>query len=366
MLSTAISTDHILSKHPAPFSEQFFASLDFEEAATLTLPKILPPNALDLWTWVNEPSQPLKLISTTDYIPHLNDLADITHSMADASHEGMHGIILTLYTPLGKKTVSGYLSLVCPSTILAIQILSIFLDSALCFCQQPYPPCEYGQSGTLRLTEAKLLSVEHIDALKRERILSTSLSTAAAMPLWELGMLTGEHWLRDDILNSYGEFTYFRHLATNPLRDLQHLPLTTHFYEEAELLYDQTPHLYSPNLIGIRSRLYSSNFRGFSLELCIQNHWSTYYYNRSSVLKHRDSLNNPSIHKVMDVVNWVVEGLNVPWIEKLRRWMDRSNQLEVGAVVWRPRIFQYATWIPLCLPGHQNALNRNVTIGFEN
>jgi hypothetical protein len=143
-------------------------------------------------------------------------------------------------------------------------------------------------------------------------------STAAAMPLWELGTLTGKNWLCDDILNCQGEIMYFRHLAVHPLRQVQVLALTTHFYEEAERLYHQVPQLYSPNLIDIRSRLHVSNFREFTFKICRGDHWAAYGYDRSIVLRHRDSQDQPPSPKVLDVLDWVLDGLNLPFPTEIR------------------------------------------------
>ncbi|KAF8577471.1 hypothetical protein K439DRAFT_1533343 [Ramaria rubella] len=285
------------------FSEEFFASLSFRETIELSLLTILHSNALDSWSWIEgvnvSPFQ--KVLTAAEYVPTRDDLADILNGMYDAFQEGIRGVSLTLSTPLGKKTITGHLSLI------RLYVAVINHTSHVHLARAAFS----------RLNKAALISQEHIDAFGKECILVTSpaFSTAASMPLWEFGTLTGENWLCDDILNSYGELAYFRHLAINPLREVQYLQLTTHFFQEAEPLYNQTPHLYSPNLIDIRSRLCSSRFRGFRIKLWDENHWSSYFYNWSNVLEHRDSLDRPPMPKVLDILNWVIDGIGIPSVE---------------------------------------------------
>ncbi|KAF8578795.1 hypothetical protein K439DRAFT_1621045 [Ramaria rubella] len=233
--------------------------------------------------------------------------------MYDAFQEGIRGVSLTLSTPLGKKTITSHLSLI------RLYVAVINHTSHVHLARAAFS----------RLNEAALISQEHIDAFGKECILATSpaFSTAASIPLWEFRTLTGENWLCDDILNSYGELAYFRHLTINPLREVQYLQLTTHFFQEAEPLYNQTPRLYSPNLIDICSRLCSSWFRGFGIKLWDKNHWSSYFYNRSNVLEHRDSLDRPPMPKVLDILNWVIDGIGIPSVE---HFLTVSGPLQPG------------------------------------
>ncbi|KAF8575824.1 hypothetical protein K439DRAFT_1623305 [Ramaria rubella] len=121
-------------------------------------------------------------------------------------------------------------------------------------------------------------------------------STAAAMQLWEFGTLPGKTWLRDEMINARSEFVHFRHIARNPLHQVEYFSLSTHFYEEASILYDQTPQVYSMNLINIHARLHSGNYRGCTF-----------------MVRHHDSgTPRPANPKIINVLAWVFNGLDIP------------------------------------------------------
>ncbi|KAF8573571.1 hypothetical protein K439DRAFT_1555876 [Ramaria rubella] len=241
------------------FSEEFFASLSFRETIELSLLTILHSNALDSWSWIEgvNVSPFKKVLTAVEYVPTQDDLADILNRMYDAFQEGICGVSLTLSTPLGKKTITSHLSLIRLYVAVINHTLHVHLS----------------QAAFSRLNEAALISQEHIDAFGKECILATSpaFSTAASMPLWEFRTLTGKNWLCDDILNSYGELAYFCHLAINPLC--------------------------------------------FGIKLWDENHWSSYFYNWSNVLEHQDSLDHPPMPKVLDILNWVIDGIGIPSVE---------------------------------------------------
>ncbi|KAF8577765.1 hypothetical protein K439DRAFT_1621866 [Ramaria rubella] len=251
------------------FSEAFFESLTFNEVQALVLPKILSRNSLHGWTWETAPPEGkfMSILEPTDYIPHIQDLQDILRNVEHLYGDEMRGVSLTLYTLLGVKTIHAHFSL-----------LHLFVS-----INNHLPHVEFARLLIHQLTETLLIPASSLLTFQKERIMArcAGFSTAAAMQLWEFGTLPGKTWLHDEMINAQSEFVHFRCIARNALHQVEYFSLSTYFYEEVSILYNQTPQVYNMNLINIRARLHSGTPR-------------------------------PANPKIINVLAWVFNGLDIP------------------------------------------------------
>ncbi|KAF8230443.1 hypothetical protein L208DRAFT_1281960, partial [Tricholoma matsutake] len=76
--------------------------------------------------------------------------------------------------------------------------------------------------------------------------------------------------------------------------------------------YNQSPHLYSPNLIALQNCLRVATPHAIFTIACVDDHYSAYCSEKNKIcIKHGDSLELPPVTEVLPILQWVLSGLNL-------------------------------------------------------
>ncbi|KIJ28026.1 hypothetical protein M422DRAFT_270715 [Sphaerobolus stellatus SS14] len=275
------------------FSEEFFAALTFREAKSLTLPQILNSKAVNRAVWTNGSGLQLETsIQEGEVIPSFLSLHALFSEMELQYHKGMRGVEIELETPHGPKVISAHLSKLQLYKSINNHTIHVLYANAL----------------ENQIAQYKLLDVATVHHFLDKRICSTieGFSTTDSMQLWMLGSLVREHWLYEDVINAALEILYWRTISKDPFRQARYLNLPTHVWQEAVLLYDQPGRPYSPNLLDLRQRI-------AALGSCLQA--ITLTYRQTEEIAFRDSLGHDLDASVIPIVNWLFEGLQLPFVK---------------------------------------------------
>ncbi|KAK6977353.1 hypothetical protein R3P38DRAFT_3476237, partial [Favolaschia claudopus] len=241
------------------FSFAYFTGLSFGEAAKLHYPNIYPPKTISAWTFTHEAA--VSDLASNEAVPHLDDLNSILNGMEAAFNRGARSVGVTL-TVSGRNYYHSY-SFIKIRIFAHINNFSIAVDSA-------HALVDY-------MTTTSLLTPTLLD-----RFLSTPMTSkmfgiyVSDFPLWKLSCLLGEDWLHEDVVNALSELLYFTAVAESDAVDPPVVILPTSFLADAKYLYEQSPRLFSPNLVALRHRLRSAPVNVIYALNCFSDHYSTY------------------------------------------------------------------------------------------
>ena len=111
-------------------------------------------------------------------------------------------------------------------------------------------PVRYSAQLYVHLATRKLIPLQFFEQLGHTFITAPiSGFHVSSYPLWKLGYFLDENWLEEDILNTLAEMLYFQTAAvdTGPIPRFVYLP--TSFFNDASFLFQQSPQIYSPELL---------------------------------------------------------------------------------------------------------------------
>ncbi|KAF8225487.1 hypothetical protein L208DRAFT_1135454, partial [Tricholoma matsutake] len=78
--------------------------------------------------------------------------------------------------------------------------------------------------------------------------------------------------------------------------------------------YNQSPRLYSPNLIALRNCLCVATPCAIFAIACIDDHYLAYCSEKNKMcIEHGDSLEFPPVMEVLPILQWVLSGLNIDY-----------------------------------------------------
>ncbi|KAK7467631.1 hypothetical protein VKT23_004685 [Stygiomarasmius scandens] len=308
-----------------PYSTQYFQKLTFSQVSDISLPCVAPRGSLVRWSFKRDVnlSPMATLIQPDDIIPHAKDLTPITQKMEEEYIRGNRSIQLVLQRE-GRIEIQLYLSI-----------------------NNSSPHVKFAQDVCDALTTS-CLSPEIISRFMRERIHQQIHGFSATCALWNLGSLTGEEWLWDDIINCLSELTYLKYAATSrSTTPPSMLFLPTRFIETATRLYSCSDE-YNSDIRAFRERLGSATSFGFIKQR--SGHFAAYVYSKASgKLVHADSLRWSCSESVAPVSDWILAGVaprvKVETATDMERQSSESGSCGVAAVNYVQRLFDPSTQV---------------------
>lgn len=151
--------------------------------------------------------------------------------------------------------------------------------------------------------------------------------------LWKLGFMLDETWPEECIFNTLAELFYFRYSVESA-----HSPdssriiyLPTWFYTGAHRLYHLNPRLYSNNINTLRGRLRTSNIQHVAFLVHQNSHFTAYIYDFTSTLTFVDSAGGSAKSEVLDILGWVLGGLEIPLPLQFNRGLTDLQSFEFGS-----------------------------------
>lgn len=125
----------------------------------------------------------------------------------------------------------------------------------------------------------------------------------------DLSSLLDENYVWDDIIDGCAEITQARQAR---LGITDRAWISSAFLHSATQLYEQTPRVYNQNLADVRYLVQSGRVTEFFVVHISDSHASVYRWSRTQLLGFGDSLGHAPLPRVIDIMNWVLEGLDVP------------------------------------------------------
>jgi hypothetical protein len=159
-------------------------------------------------------------------------------------------------------------------------------------------------STTSIIPPALILALENLPIQSRIRGLRST-----DFPLWKLSCLLGEEWLHEDVLNAFAELMYFSHAAGSLEQNPDTLMLPTTFLADARYLFQQSPRLFSPELIEFRQRIQFTFIDKIYAFSCSSNHHSVYRNDPDAdVIVHGDSMGFVPDPSLISIFEWLLAG----------------------------------------------------------
>ncbi|KAF8239475.1 hypothetical protein L208DRAFT_1236984 [Tricholoma matsutake] len=285
------------------YSSQFFRSLTFNQIVGCTYPSFLLPNTVTTWMFTDEvPTMARSTIILFDeVIPDIADLNPIMRSLEDEYNNGQHSVVLVFHDQYSDVTTEH---------LCHFSKLQLFVN-----LNNYQIPQDYACWLVTHLTSEPCFSPLLVAKFCEFKIASCIAGFCVTdFPLWKLGCFLDENWLGEDLVNGLLELLYFR-LATTSFQS--HSPfifLPTSFSNNAKHLYNQSPRLYSPNLIALQNRICVATPCAIFAIACIDDHYSAYCSEKNKMcIEHRDSLEFPPVTEVLPILQWVLSGLNIDY-----------------------------------------------------
>jgi hypothetical protein len=128
--------------------------------------------------------------------------------------------------------------------------------------------------------------------------------------MWKLGYLIGETWVEEDVTNAHAELVYFQlaiksDMGTPP----PFLFEPTSFFDNARSLYYQVPRQYSSELMLFCHQLLVTHVASYGFSVWTNGHYAAYYRTSRGIMEHGDSMHQPPPADTLDILNWVLEGI---------------------------------------------------------
>ncbi|KAF5376134.1 hypothetical protein D9615_007698 [Tricholomella constricta] len=280
----------------AAYSAEFFSSVTFRSVSELTYPTIAPEKSLV--SFVFEVDVPANAAATVilpgEVIPHLSDVLNISSEMRHAYTQGMRSVAIHLSLPSGDIWRRYHFSKITLFKVINNKKIAIFAAQKL---------------------SHHIVSLNSMPTVLRERFLSQRIFTSIRgfhvtdFPLWKLSDLMEETWIEEDIMNALAELTYFKRAALTPSQNPPpYLYLPTKFLVDARYLFNQSPRVYSPELLSFRRRMLSTTVDLISLLSWLQDHYSAYILSDANLL-HGDSLGHLAEVNDLVVLQWILAGI---------------------------------------------------------
>lgn len=293
------------------FSSAHIGSLCFGDLPSLRLPEQLPPGALIRFDFY--PTVPDSVRSTTlspdDWVPSQEDLKPVLLALPQAFESGSRSVVLKI-----KRATSAR-----PEVLTChFQKLQLFRNCNM--YRQRIADC--AALFDLVASDDFPLSAIETSRFASHRLTGRIHGLSTPMTWADLTVLLGENYVWDDVIDARGELVQAKLArAAYPLDPdcITRIWAPSSLLLSAIELYSHQPRAYDQSLLALRDLVRTRRVTELFIIQIVDAHASTYHWTGAQTLGFGDSLGHAPLAGVLDAVNWILSGLDVPQVTGYHR-----------------------------------------------
>ncbi|KAG1845542.1 hypothetical protein F4604DRAFT_1595513 [Suillus subluteus] len=234
-MSSEESYESYSTRNPfSAYSNNYFWGITFENAVPLEFPEIAPAGSVSCWCFdLDVPGSAIAtVILPGKIVLHLDDLQPIIQDMEEAFSKGAWSV-----------SIDAIINGQSISQVYHFTKIQFFIE-----VNNFHPKIIYA-----RQLNKYIMTALPISQQRATKFLSSSVTQyiqgfhVTKFPLWKLGCLLGENWVKEDVLNAMAKLLYFQLASASNIIFTHFLFLLMSFL----YLYGQKPQVFSQNFTAL-------------------------------------------------------------------------------------------------------------------